>query len=155
MLPIAKISHQTPERLRLKIPSRKGDSEYFLALKDQFTKANGVERLETNPATSSILIIHRGNSHDLVSFGETQNLFTMEKPSAQPVVSKGVVGGFNFCNDIIRKITHRELDIPVIAFIALVGVAIYQIARGNFSAPAWYTALWYGLNIFLKSLAHK
>jgi hypothetical protein len=28
------------------------------------------------------------------------------------------------------------------------GAGIYQIARGNFAAPAWYTAFWYALGLF-------
>lgn len=158
MMPVAKISHQTPERLRIKIPSRKGDIEYFDSLQDKFTNFAEVETLKINPSTSSVLIIHnKSNGVDFIKFGKQQNLFTLEdkSPSYHNTLTKGVVGGFNFLNDIIKRIFSRELDIPAIAFIALISVAIYQIARGNFRAPAWYTALWYGMNIFLKSLAHK
>ena len=158
MLPVAKISHQTSERLRLRIPSRKGDSEYFDLLQNKLANISGVETLKINPSTSSVLIVHKGNGADLIEFGKQNNLFALEEdksPSYHNALTKGVVGGFNFLNNIIKKIFKHELDVPAIAFIALISVAIYQIARGNFRAPAWYTALWYGMNIFLKSLAHK
>lgn len=158
MMPVAKIIHQTPERLRIKIPSRKGDREYFYSLQDKFADIAGVETLKVNPSTSSVLIVHnKSNGVDFIEFGKQQNLFTLEDKSASyhSTLTKGVVGGFSFLNNIIKRIFSHELDIPSIAFITLIGVAIYQIARGNFRAPAWYTAMWYGMNIFLKSLAHK
>ena len=43
------------------------------------------------------------------------------------------------------------MDLGTASFGALLIMGIYQISRGNFMAPAWYTAFWYALNIFLKS----
>ena len=54
-------------------------------------------------------------------------------------------------NDKIKKLTGGDMDIAGIAFVTLLGLGIYQISRGNFIAPAWYTAFWYAMNIFLNS----
>jgi hypothetical protein len=43
------------------------------------------------------------------------------------------------------------VNLGAMAFLILLGAAIYQIARGNLTAIPWYTAFWYALNIFLKS----
>jgi hypothetical protein len=37
----------------------------------------------------------------------------------------------------------------------LLGTGIYQIVRGNFGAPPWYTAFWYAFGVFTKSLIDK
>jgi len=41
------------------------------------------------------------------------------------------------------------------AILSLLGLGLYQILRGNFRAPPWYTAFWYALGIFTKSLSDK
>jgi hypothetical protein len=51
----------------------------------------------------------------------------------------------------IKDLTGGSHNIGALAFLALAGVGVYQIARGNFTAPAWYTAFWYAMNIFFKS----
>jgi hypothetical protein len=157
MLPDARIVHQTSERMRLKIPSKKGDELYFLSLKKELSKQKGVEDLEVNPLTGSLLVLHNGNRQDLIHFAESKELFKVAAEEKQHYgsLTSIVLGLFNSVNNVIKDLTKKELDIPAIAFLALISVAIYQIARGNFKAPAWYTALWYGTNIFLKSLAKK
>jgi hypothetical protein len=51
--------------------------------------------------------------------------------------------------------TGGELDIPSVFFAALLISGIYQIARGNMAAPAWYTAFWYAFGIFSRDMLHK
>ena len=51
----------------------------------------------------------------------------------------------------IRAFTGNAADLSGLAVLALLTVGVYQIARGNFGAPAWYTAFWYALGIFNKS----
>ena len=158
MLPDARIVHQTSERMRLKIPSKKGDEYYFLSLKKELSQHKGIEDLEINPLTGSLFVRHNGDSRqDLIHVPESKELFKVVTVQEQQhdTLSTLVSGLFNSVNNMIKDITKKELDIPSIAFLALISVAIYQIARGNFTAPAWYTALWYGTNIFLKSQAKK
>lgn len=49
----------------------------------------------------------------------------------------------------------RRPDLPGMAFLTLLGVGIYQLVRGNFAAPPWYTAFWYAMGIFTKSIMEK
>ena len=51
----------------------------------------------------------------------------------------------------LRRFSSGELDLAVMVFIALLGVGVYQIARGNFGAPPWYTAFWYALGVLTKT----
>jgi hypothetical protein len=156
MVPDAKVVHQTTERLRFKIPSKKGDELYFLSLKKELSQHKEIETLEVNPVTGSLLVIHHGDRNELIQHAENKELFKIITEEEPPnTITKGVLGLWNSCNKVIKDLTNKELDVPLIAFLALISVAIYQIARGNFTAPAWYTALWYGSNIFLKTLAKK
>jgi len=54
-------------------------------------------------------------------------------------------------NSSVIVSTKGFANVPDLVLLTLVGLSAIQISRGNFTAPAWYTALWYALNIFLKA----
>lgn len=150
-LPDAFLSHKIQGRVRLKIPSKKGDLLYFKNLKDQLLRFNGIERLEVNPVSGSILI-HTSDLEKIAEYARDKNIFALKnnRPRFTNIyftVSKI----FKDTDRKVRGITGGDMDIAGLAFISLLGLGIYQISRGNFAAPAWYTAFWYALNIFLKS----
>ncbi|MEK6672547.1 MAG: HMA2 domain-containing protein [Nitrospirota bacterium] len=146
------MSHSIAGRLRVRIPAKKGDSPYFASLKDQLIKKGGVEQVEANPMTGSVLIIHKLNINSISNYAESHNLFKLmtQKPEATPLSQK-VTGAFKGMDKHVKGFTGGELDIPGMAFIVLIGLGLSQISRGNFAAPAWYTAFWYAFNIFLKA----
>ncbi len=41
--------------------------------------------------------------------------------------------------------------IPSLIFLSLLISGIWQIARGNFAMPAWYTAFYYALGVFARA----
>ncbi|MEW5744567.1 MAG: HMA2 domain-containing protein [Nitrospirota bacterium] len=154
MVPRATISHASRGRLRIKVPSRKGDTAYFSALKEHFSSYLGIAEIEANPLTGSVLFVHALDARRIGEHGAQGNLFrleTLQEKTAVPLSGR-VVSLFNKADSEVRKLTGNEIDTPAIAFLALLGLGIYQISRGNFAAPAWYTAFWYALNIVLKSL---
>jgi hypothetical protein len=56
MLPSAVISHQTSNRVRIKITSRKGDVDYFSNLSSGLEKEFDFKSIQSNALTGSILI---------------------------------------------------------------------------------------------------
>ena len=152
MIPDAYISHRTDHRLRIKVPSKKRDHEYFGTLHQHLSGKEGIETVEINPLTGSVLITHNVDADALVAEAQSKSLFTLKKSvPAQPTLHKIVKGHFKGFDDRIKGFTGGSQNIGTLAFLTLAGVGIYQIARGNFTAPAWYTAFWYALNLFLKS----
>ena len=169
MIDAASIASDTPSRLRLKVPARKGDAAYFEALKGLYSGIDGVKGVEVNAITASVLFTHSIRSEHIIKLGEDSGLFKATAPSSgggvgrfftQGQVQQGgnvsvasrISRGFSFFDSRIRGLTGGELDIPTIASLALAAFAVYQIRRGRFAAPAWYTLIWYALNIFLKGL---
>ncbi|HEX8949849.1 MAG TPA: hypothetical protein VF790_12840, partial [Dissulfurispiraceae bacterium] len=141
----------------IKVPSKKGDAAYFSLLKEHFSPAHGIERLEVNALTGSVLFTHPYLDIKAVSaYAETARLFKLEDLRKKTVpLSRSVTKAFSDFDKKIQAFTGSELDIPSLAFVALLGLGIYQISRGNFAAPAWYTAFWYAMNIFLKAYSHQ
>ncbi|MCU0574106.1 MAG: hypothetical protein MUC41_14075 [Syntrophobacteraceae bacterium] len=152
MAPEAHIAHRTAHRLRIRIPSRKGDSGYFAGLQAVLLEGGRAERVEVNPLTASVLIEASGGVDEFADPAATSQWYTLRAatPRAFPLSSK-VVHGFRVVDAQIEQLTGGELDIPSIALLGLICSGIYQISIGNFAAPAWYTAFWYAASIAAKT----
>ncbi len=158
MLPDAYVSHVIPGRLRVKIPSKKGDARYFDDVHKQMSGYEGIARVVVNALTASVLVIHELNSRKIAAYAEQGNLFRIEdvKPfEKQTYISRKVSETFRDVNSRVIVSTKGFANVPDLALLTLVGLSVIQISRGNFTAPAWYTALWYALNIFLKAQAKE
>jgi hypothetical protein len=147
------LSHASKGRLRLKVPSKKRNPAFFEQLQGKLKEVPGLTEIRVNPLSASILILHTDLPDEISAWLQAHNaLSTKGDPLLHPNnVHKRISGTFNEVNGRIRGFTKGELDVPTLSFIALLTVGIYQISRGNFTAPAWYTAFWYAMNIFLKS----
>lgn len=151
-LPDALLSHKVSGRIRLKIPSKKGDSQYFESLKEQLYGFSGIKIVEINPMLGSVLIIHTSDVERIAEHAQKNSLFSLRsfKPNLTNLHYR-VSEAFKDINKKIKGITGGDIDIAGLVFLSLLGLGIYQIMRGNFAAPAWYTAFWYAFDIFLKS----
>ncbi len=150
--PEAHISHHTTGRMRIKIPSKKGDIAYLEALKEHFSGLEGIRALEVNPTTGSVLIVHNLDRQTIEQYATAKNLFSLTAANPSPAgLHPKVSETFQDLNDQMKAFTSGEINVGGAAFLALLGAGIYQIGRGNLTAIPWYTAFWYALNIFLKS----
>jgi len=153
MIPEAVLSHTSSGRSRIKVPSRKRDTSFFSALQDHFAHFEGVGQVEANALTGSVLFLHSVDLGKIAAFAEEQSLFRLRIiKSGTTALSGNIVKTFRDLDKGMKKFTGNELDVPGVAFVTLLGLGIYEIGSGNFAAPAWYTAFWYALNVFLKSL---
>lgn len=156
MVPEAHVCHRVDRRMRIRIPEKKGDAGYFSMARGHLSRLSGVDACETNAITGSILLILTANEGEVADFALTNGLFRLESsPPGSPRLAHQVQRSVNELNSRINSFTGGGLDLAEIAFLSLMGVGIYQIALGEFLAPAWYTALWYAMNIHNKSLASK
>ncbi|OEU48761.1 MAG: hypothetical protein BA872_01770 [Desulfobacterales bacterium C00003060] len=151
-LPDARITHSTSARLRIKIPSKKGDNSYFESLEQSLSGCNGVQGVETSPVTGSVLLFHDANMKGISRFAEEKGLFKVGTWGGEPTpLVRRVRAGFEDLDRRTKRLTGGQLDLSSAVFFSLISLSIYQIVRGNFYAPAWYTSLWYGLNMVFKS----
>jgi hypothetical protein len=152
MAPDAFVTHRTAGRLRLRVPSKKGDALYFASVRDALSGIEGVDRVEVSPVTGSVLLHHTAPFAG-IDAARPRDLFNIvETPQTEATgLNDSVSTLFGSIDDRIKGITGKGVDLAGLAFLALVAAGVYQIARGNFTAPAWYTAFWYALGIFGKS----
>lgn len=142
--------HDVPGRLRIKNPMFKSKSRMAEEVKGLLQPMRGVLSSDINTLTGSILIIHSGNLTSVMEIAETNNLFRLNGANQTPTVAVGIKTTFNDFNAQVKRLTGYELDIPTLAFLILLAAGLYQIRKGNAASIPWYTAIWYGMNIFLK-----
>jgi hypothetical protein len=154
--PSAFIKHQLPGRVRLKIPQKKGDFRYFDRIAESFAECLGITQLQLNPPAASILICHRTDTpfQDIVEFAETKSLFSLtEMPKDYEAITIPNLPlatltstGLSRIDKSLLSFSHGRLDGRSLLFLALIGLAIHQITRGNIMAPA-ASLLWYALDV--------
>jgi hypothetical protein len=152
MLPTAQCVHKLPARARIRIPSRKGDGFYFSALRERLHRCEQVTGVETNDRTGGALIFYTGDFAAIAGYAEKEGIFRLAAKNNNPgSLTHVTVATYKRLDSRVKSLTGGGLDLPSATWVALVGAGVYKIARGNFVAPAWYTAFWYALNIFLKA----
>ncbi len=151
-IPSAIVSHMVKGRLRIKVPCRRYDKTFFDGLTSLFSRQFPDVKVETNPLTGSTLFTGEVSAKKLVKFAIKRKIFKIENVVQTNRTLIGTVReSFKAMDRGLLRFTGGELDTASIIFLTLIGNGIYQIARGNFTAPAWYTAFWYALGVFSKS----
>ena len=159
MVPEARIVHRIAGRMRVRVPSRRGDPAYFASVEETLRSLPGVERVEADPMTGGILILHRVDPARYRRLCVSEEPFSGEgrgtRKGGGTAVHDALGAPFVSLGKRIRDFTGNAADLSGLAVLGLLSVGVYQIARGNFGAPAWYTAFWYAFGIFNRSNGGK
>lgn len=153
MLPEATISHHTARRLRIHIPQRKRNPAFFAKIRDELAKLEGVERVEANPSTGSVLIHHRSSVGAIAQFAETAKLFALAVEGA-PLNPTSLASRIN---ENVRKLnkqlvaaTHGTLDLTsVTAFGLAVGGVLKGIVCKDF-LPSGGNMVWWAASLLAR-----
>jgi hypothetical protein len=147
----ANVVHCMKGRLRVKLPVKKGDSAFFASVAERLAKCPGVEKVEVNPITGSVLFVHSATPQQIDRFAASKGLFRLAPwRTAHKTLFGDVADLFTKWNRDLKQATVGGVDIPSLIFLSLVASGIYQVFRGNLSMPAWYTAFYYALGIFSR-----
>jgi len=139
-------------RLRIKIPSKKGEVAYFSTLRERLSGCPGVGEIRVNPETGSALISYECQRKTIAEFARENGLFLLKRPTPRRKTLFGnVADTFQGYNQYIRNLTGGEVDIQSLVFVSLLLSGMWQIARGNLAMPAWYTAFYYALGVFTRT----
>jgi hypothetical protein len=113
-----------------------------------------VSEANYNTRTASILLSHETEPESVLLYAAEKELFKLVR-SFEPTrtLFEHVTDMFRTGNERIKKATGGELDVPSLVFLILLLSGLYQLMRGNLRAPAWYTAFYYAMQIFLTGVA--
>ncbi len=154
-VPEAFIAHRSPQRLRIRVPGRRGDAAFFSLVQDAFAR-NGA-RPQANPETASLLFVGEAAAVTQVAdLGRREGLFELRghAPFRPPLMHAAIqpVAGLNRS---LQRATGGRIDLPSGIFLMLLGFGIYEILRGRLSSPPWYTAFWYAFGLVSMYVIEK
>jgi hypothetical protein len=156
-LPQASMCHQSADRLRIKVASRKGDAGYFTNVVKSLSGLRKLKDLAANPLTGSVLFIGGDlDAGEIAAYASEHKLFQLitNEPPSLPVMHS-IVQPVASIDRSLRTITGGKIDLPSGIFFALLGTGIYQLARGRFIIPPWYTAFWYAFGLVSMYVIEK
>lgn len=142
--PHAFVAHMTAGRLRLRIPERRNDDAFFVAVRQRVSEWPGIDEVRVNPLTASVLVFF-GDAAVALAYARQSDLFEIRKAEpARPAVllADGAYHKARSLNSRIRRLTGGVVDLGSLMLLALLLAAIYEIYRGNFRTSA-FSLLWH------------
>jgi Heavy metal associated domain 2 len=144
------IAHDIPGRLRLRASRKKGDVAWFEQTAEAVSDCAGVERVEANPVTGSLLIFHSDENQAILDFAEKKNLFTAKPPPPPPPLSEHLGGdvrrGLAGADHFLRATSRGEINLLSATVVGLTLAAAFQMVRGR-TLPAAVQLLAHALDV--------
>lgn len=162
MRPSAHTASHIPGRIRLRIPAAKHDAQLMEEIARDFAALSGVEGVQLNLRTGSLLIhyaaeLYRDIENILTERGKTTRQFSLEQPqlrrsSRRPShknseLGKAIAAIFATIDDEIRYATDNQLDLKVLLPLIAMALGLTTVRRSESRA----TPLWLTLGIFAFS----
>jgi hypothetical protein len=153
MLPEAHVSHCTIHRLRIRIPSKRGSNSFFRTMEKGLSTLPGIESVEVNPLTGSVLVCHRSDTISICELIRQRCIVNLKEGGRKRTTSlrQDISQGVRAVNTHVSCLTGGKIDLLDVVGLYLIGAGAYQLIKGNFMAPAWYTAFWYAFGILSKA----
>ena len=147
--PDALVVHALPGRVRFRVPGKKGDRNYFEELVAVISTSSGLEKLQINPATASVLIRYDAAHTDELNAFLGKNNFFAVTDRAQAVTPAAGKGGGQTGRSSEKKKQKQETppELSRMIGMGLIGLSCYQLMAGGFMPPPWHAALWYGYSL--------
>jgi hypothetical protein len=157
MVPVASIEHQLPGRVRLRVPSKRGDVPFFDKVVRELSKHPSLRELSARPLTGCITLHYCEPLQLMTAAAAEQKLFEIggSEPQDQESKEQGVAGATvaglsglglfqvargNMLGSAIENLWHafaaqRIFGRPEIALV-FAGLGVYQMLRGQIFGPA-------------------
>jgi hypothetical protein len=166
----ARVVHHSPGRIRLRAPEAKGRKVLFHRFREAISAIQGVENVETNHRTGSMLVHYDPDElHDIVrglrESAEVAGLLSITEPEFRTVEELEESGAalvetnsrtVNRLTDVvaeldyrIKQATNNELDLGFLAptTVALLGILS---SRGRTGTPLWISLSTFAINSFVS-----
>ena len=171
-----RVAHWTPGRLRLKIAHAKGDLERLHALAQAFGRIPGMENVEANPLTGSLVLTYDPDRHVeiLRDFerhrAKIEGRFHRPPPTeidsfANKIESEaeflaqhsaGVRLAVDFCKRLDREIkiaSGNNVDLKLLLAGGIIAATVLEIGA-TAATPVWVTLSLFAMNHFVELHQH-
>jgi hypothetical protein len=168
------VAHQVPGRVRMKIPSAKGNPELLEEMKQTLSVIPGIEEVIVNPATGSLvlhydtdqhdefhghLVHHTGGQHRPPPSNEIDALADKIQREAEFLAENShtarvVVDFFKHVDQQIKTGTHNTVDLKIVLAVGIASITIMEVGA-NAATPVWVTLAMFGLNHLIEANTPK
>lgn len=148
MPPKALIRHSMAGRTRLQVPERRRDTEYFERLVRGLAAIEGVQSIEANLLTGSVLFRHGEDLAAILEEAVRLGLFVLDlaSPAAGEPLLARVHERLHSADHRILDATRGQLDLNGALLLALAAAGTLQILRGAV-LPTGVNLLWYAFGL--------
>jgi hypothetical protein len=171
-----KIAHQVPGRVRMKIPSAKGNPVLLEEIQKTFSAIPGIERVDVNPETGSVVLRYDSDRHADFQAGFTRRLNEnqpppLPRPKKPPSNEIDALASkieeeanflaehsdaarviVDFCRHVDREIkvaSGNMIDLKMALCATIVGFMVFEVGAAA-ATPVWVTLSLFGLNHFIE-----
>lgn len=148
----ATVAHQIPGRIRVLIPSHRGDAAFFDQLSEHFAGIEGVRRARSNPTAATFVVEYDGSLDDLLTRSGARDMLDLGPSPAGSATRFGLP--LPTRTKPVNLVSGRDLDPMFMAGTGFGAMALLQSMRGQVFVPA-ATAFWYAVSIFQQSRLGK
>jgi cation transport ATPase len=173
------IAHQVPGRIRMKVPSAKGNPALLEEIQKAFSAIPGIEQVVVNPETGSVVLKYDADRHDDFHAGFTHRFnehhsghpAARRRPPSNEIdalaskieeeadflaehsdAAKAVVDFCRHWDKEIKVASGNMLDLKMVLCVGLVGFMIFEVGAAA-ATPVWVTLTLFGLNHFIEMQA--
>ena len=151
MIPRAIATHDIPGRLRLYVPGRVHDAEYFHNVEHAMKSLQGILNVRANPTTGSVLILHQLSLDPIAHHALHLKLFEVAERETSPAMSPAeYVEQAIAVEGIAENLIRLDTRFRNITLGTLIAAGVYQAVRGSFLPPG-LTIFAYVINVLNRS----
>lgn len=141
----AHVVHGGARRTRIRVPTKRGDHDYFRRTAAALKACPGVEEVEPNALTGSLLVRHDASLGDIGDFAEIEKLFKLsEQIPAVATVTHRLIDLAKAFDHGLREATGGRLNGLEATSLTLLVLGLYKLAKSDILPPAstlfWYAA---------------
>jgi hypothetical protein len=143
---VALLTHRMKGRARLRIAAKRRDAAWFEHARRTLLQCDGVQAVEINPATGSVLVRHTADFEKIVEWAGAHDLFEVRVPAAPATpASAQFAAGLSGVDARINSLSRGAVDGRALVFAGLLAAGAWQLLRGNVW-PAAGSLVWYAFN---------
>jgi hypothetical protein len=132
MIPVASIEHQLPGRVRLRVPSKRGDVHFFENVVRGLSKHPALREVSASPLTGCITLHHCEPLQVMTAAAAEQRLFEISRSEPKNEGSKSKQTSTLRQGSVLAGATAAGLS----------ALGLFQVARGNVLGSA-VESLWH------------
>jgi hypothetical protein len=168
----AHVIHHVKGRIRVRLPKAQRDHATLESIKRSIAPMHGVNSVDVNSTTGSVVVNYDAHTHDdfhsvLTQHCEERDLFTLAPPKLSEVdeiaetiekeaeflaersqTAKAIVDFCKGLNNEVKKATNNSVDLQVLLPLGLAAYAFLEL-EADVSTPLWVTLGIFSFNSFM------